>query len=323
MIRLAFAAMLIAASISFGPAWCAETINFDSVTPTSTTQLMRREYPAAKVSIPGQLHMPRNAAGRIPAMVIKHGSGGVTEAREDAWAGRLNVMGIAGFVVDSFGPRNIKSTAEDQSVLAIDADVADSLAALRTLARDPRIDPQRIGIIGFSRGGQAALYAALDPIRKGIIDDGTRFALVAAFYPGCSTRYVSTQINTAAIGLFHGAADDYTSPTQCREYVEWFKSKGVPVSIHLYLGAYHNFDMRGPVIRAPRVQTGRGCSAEFDLEAGTLRRLDTGARVDRAGLAAYFNSCRQLGAQLGGNPAALIASINDLTAFLKAGFKMP
>jgi dienelactone hydrolase len=76
--------------------------------------------------IVGSLRLPRDAAGRVPAMVIAHGSGRVG-TREAAWADRLG--------------------------------------ALRLLAPHPRIDPDRVRIIGFSDGGQVALYTALEPTR--------------------------------------------------------------------------------------------------------------------------------------------------------------
>ena len=98
-------------------------------------------------------------------MVIAHGSGGILAGREDAWAARLNGLGIATFVVDSFAPRGLSSTARDQSRLSTMANLADALAALKLLATHPRIDPARIGVMGFSRGGQVALYSSLEPLR--------------------------------------------------------------------------------------------------------------------------------------------------------------
>ena len=51
------------------------------------------------------------------------------------------------FSIDSFGPRGVKSTAEDQSLVPFAADVADAFAALRLMATHPRVDPQRIAIM--------------------------------------------------------------------------------------------------------------------------------------------------------------------------------
>jgi dienelactone hydrolase len=76
------------------------------------------------------------------------------------------------------------------------ADVAGALAALRLLATHPSIDPSRIGVIGFSRGGSAAINSALEPIRHAIINEDLRFAAHVALYPGCAVPFVS-RISTA------------------------------------------------------------------------------------------------------------------------------
>ena len=100
-------------------------------------------------------------------MVVVHGSSGVV--RNDwEWATRLNDMGVATFVIDNFTGRGVIETATDRSRLSPVADVAGALAALRLLATHPSIDPSRIGVIGFSRGGSVAIEfgARADPPRS-------------------------------------------------------------------------------------------------------------------------------------------------------------
>ncbi|MCC7274761.1 MAG: hypothetical protein IT561_18975, partial [Alphaproteobacteria bacterium] len=80
----------------------AGPIEFTSRTPSGPSALMAGE--GAATAIAGMLRLPPGA-GRVPAMVISHGSGGILEGREGAWADRLLAQGVAAFVVDSFGPR--------------------------------------------------------------------------------------------------------------------------------------------------------------------------------------------------------------------------
>src|SRR6266478_3143776 len=53
------------------------------------------------VTIAGELRLPQGAAGRLPAVILQHGSGGVGPGPE-MWAKYFNEMGVASFVVDSF-----------------------------------------------------------------------------------------------------------------------------------------------------------------------------------------------------------------------------
>ncbi len=69
----------------------------------------------------GTLRLPKDTAGRAPAMVIAHCCAGV-DTREGEWADRLGALGMATFVVDSFTPRNIRSTSTDQSQLSTAAE---------------------------------------------------------------------------------------------------------------------------------------------------------------------------------------------------------
>lgn len=110
----------------------AGQIHFESRTPAGYLALARREASPAVVVV-GALRLPKDAAGRVPAIVIAHGSGGV-DTREAAWADRLGALGLATCVVDSFTPSNVRVPATDRARLPTAANVADALAVLRRLA---------------------------------------------------------------------------------------------------------------------------------------------------------------------------------------------
>ena len=298
-------------------------IAFSSVTPSGPTELVRRSYPATGTIVAGTLVLPPAASGRTPAMVIAHGSGGILPGREDAWAARLNALGIATFVVDSFTPRGLQSTSRDQSRLSTMANLADALAALRLLATHPRIDPARIGVMGFSRGGQVALYGALELLRRGVIDGDLRFAAHVALYPSCSIPYRAEQVSVAPILMLLGGADDYTPAVACRDYAAWLAGKGVPIEAIVYEGAHHDFDIPDPPRFLPALQSARGCHADVEVDSGTVRRLDTGEGLrDPGSISAYFRSCMQRGATMGGDPAALARAELDVAAFLRGAFRL-
>ncbi len=75
-------------------------------------------------------------------------------------------MGLATFVLDAFTGRGIVQTSTDQASLGRLAMTYDAYRALEVLEKHSRIDPQRIAVMGFSRGGQAALYSSVKRFQK-------------------------------------------------------------------------------------------------------------------------------------------------------------
>jgi dienelactone hydrolase len=300
-----FAAVLSLASPAWGQA-APERIDFASRTPAGPSDYLAGG--GAAVSIHGWLYRPARANGPVPAMVLAHGSGGILPGRERAWAARLAAQGVAAFVVDSFGPRGIGGTAEDQGRLSLAASIADHFAALGALASVPGIDPARIGIMGFSKGGQIALYAALEPFRRAGGVGERRFALHVALYPSCSLPYMAERTTGAPMLFLLGGADDYTPAAHCPRYAEYFRAKGAAVALHEFAGAHHGFDLPAPPRFLPRVQTARDCALDILLEPVRGRRWD-GQDVSNEAIGAYIRGCVTRGATVGGNAAALQGAI--------------
>ena len=130
---------------------------FGSVTPKVFPDLLKTSLTGEPVNITGLLFLPASATekDKVPAIILVLGSGGIYEAMLDFWPKQFNGAGYAVLALDSFGPRGVKSTAEDQSQVPFAADVADAFSALKLMASHPRIDASRIAIMGFSRGGIA------------------------------------------------------------------------------------------------------------------------------------------------------------------------
>jgi len=254
-------------------------------------------------------------------MVIAHGSGGVSHDREFWWADHLNDLDVAAFVVDSFTPRNIRETATDQTQLSTAANVADALAALRLLATHPKLDRQRIGVMGFSKGGQVALYTALEPFRRAVIDDQTRFAAHAPLYPACNSWQVSEHVTGAPMLMLLGGRDDYTPPGPCQEYAQWFKSKGTDVDVIVYANAYHGFDSLRPPVHARNVVTGGGCNYNANVDRFVVTVRATGEDITRS-VASFSRACVGKGATVGGDGEGRKKSPEDVKAFLKKVFAL-
>ena len=302
-------------------AHAAESVSFDSVTPRNVEAFLDGLSNLPPTRIAAVLHLPPGARTPVPAVIIAHGSGGVSEGREGAWAARVVSWGYAALVVDSFAPRGIRETSVDQSQLSTFANVADAFAALAWLARDPRIDARRVAVMGFSKGALVALHAATEPLRAAAGVGEWRFAAHVALYPGCDVRYWSTRQSPAPILMLLAGDDDYTPPGPCQAHAEDLRRAGATVSLESYPGARHGFDRPAAVRFASQVETVRGCAAVFDMDRRQWSLALGGAEVSAREMGSYFRACRSRGAHIGGQDAALQGAISAIRTHLARAFE--
>src|SRR5436853_5433741 len=137
----------------------------------------------------GELRIAQGS-GRLPLVILMHGSGGIG-ANIESWAKLFNAMGVSTFAIDGFTGRGLVSVNTNQASLGRLNFIVDIYRALDILAHHPRVDPERIVLMGFSRGGQAALYASLNRFNKLWNKAGAQFAGYIPFYPDCATTYLT------------------------------------------------------------------------------------------------------------------------------------
>ena len=304
-----------------------EKVDITSRTPSTLTEYTHGQGAAAKVV--GYLYLPSGTKGPVPAMILKHGSAGLTGAQGDnirAWAKSLNDWGMAAFVVDSFGPRGIGESASDQSKLRSLADLADAFAALKVIAGDPRIDPARIGIMGWSRGGGVAMETALESARLAMLAPADpKFTAHVVFYGMASPQYRDTATNHAPMLFLHGDADNLVPIGPTREFADWITTQGNPVTFQAYPGVYHDFDVeKGINGSVRRVESARSCDVVVDFASGQVTRMDNKPVNGVSGLALirYMRGCMQSGAELHPNGAARADAVERVHRFLTEVFRI-
>ncbi len=197
---------------------------------------------APEAVISGALRLPEGA-GQGPAVVLVHGSSGVSTSQQ-RWASQLSKAGYVTFLLDAFTGRSVGETATNQRRLSSASMIYDAYRALDLLATHPRVDPKRVALMGFSKGGIVALYAALDRFHALNGTPRLRYAAHLPFYPGCSIEFRDLgKISSVPIRIFHGEEDDWIPAKPCLDLVKTWREHGVDIDMTVYPGAHHAFDV--------------------------------------------------------------------------------
>ena len=263
------------------PAW-SEHVELDVV-----STLDRR------AALVGELRVPASDRERAPVVVIVNSSPGF-DGRSARYAASLNDAGIASFEVDFFQGRGIAPW--------IVADMPHTFRALDWLARHPRIDGARAGIMGFSYGGQLAILAASDEIVRTYARPGERYAAHLGVYPQCwqlrraraerDPRYKPTFFDAVTGRPVHVLVrdqDDYGSLVGCRAFLDALPAASRRAfALTVYEGATFGWDHRhGGVSYEATGNLGRGAMVRQTADPEVTAR-------SRAFAVSYFY--RNLGA---------------------------
>src|SRR6267142_745408 len=278
----------------------------------SDQQFLNGDTGGKSVTITGQLRIAQGS-GRLPVVVLQHGSGGYL-ANIDVWSRELNELGISTFALDSFTGRGLTEVNSNQALLGRLNFIVDLYRALEVLASHPRVDPRRIVLMGFSRGGQATLYASLKRFNRLWNKSGVEFAAYVPFYPDCMTTYISdTEVADRPIRIFVGTLDDYDPISVCKAYVQRLRTAGHDVEVTEYPNASHAFDnplLPQSAIVLAKAETVRNCKIREEAD-GLLINTDTKQPF------AYTDACIVHGAHTGHDPVATREAKQGVKGLLK------
>jgi carboxymethylenebutenolidase len=229
----------------------------------------RVEFPAidGDTRLVGYVFEPaQDGAQRYPAVVLMHGRGGAYSTaakgvydastlsqRHKAWGREWAAHGYVALLVDGFGPRSYPQgfprysyndrPPELDEVTKRPLDAYAGLAYLRTR---PDVDAGRIGLMGWSNGGGAALAAmaaGVPQLKWPDIHPGFRAAL--AFYPNCGLhgQFDERPLHPyAPVLILHGTGDEEVSSERCVNLAEEARAAGGDIQIELFEDATHGFD---------------------------------------------------------------------------------
>jgi len=225
------------------------------------------------------LSLPTNAAEKVPAVVLIHTRGGYDSRHYEFYGAALRQAGIATLSLILFhtGPRHLPSDL-----------VPHAFGALKYLASHPRIDPSRIGIMGFSMGGILAMYTASAMLASEHLGSGPRFAAHVPFYPVCwiheetargsertkrlANAYAS--LTGAPVHILAGGKDQWDDPDSCQKFLEALAPDArKSVVLTFYPDATHGWDLgQNSRYFGPAACKGRGCQVDNVYDPDTAQK---------------------------------------------------
>jgi dienelactone hydrolase len=324
---------VLVATIVYGAvaAYCEEppagttAITFQSSTYADMRQLLAREATTGAVTVKAYLGFPEPVRDRYPAVIVVHTIAGYRDANEGYVAAELRKAGFATLAYDSFAARGTTGAALSGSSGYLPIGVADAYAALQLLSGEPRIDADRIAIIGFSYGGEVAHLAAFEALRSALDPGSGRFAAHVAFYPGGNFGVIAEPgaYTGSPVLMLLGAKDDNLPVTKIESYLAYARAAGAPAPIEtvIYPGAYHAWtvpDLGSARFYPDYVSTKKcplillGPQRPGVLIDGEVKPFDPAA----------FDMCVAAapGYSMGFDPAVRAQSINDAVRFLQRNF---
>jgi endo-1,4-beta-xylanase len=212
-----------------------------------------------KPSITVYLPPPERATGA--AVIVAPGGG-----HRELWidhegynvARRLREHGIAAFVL------KYRLARETNSTYTIDgeelADMQRAIRLVRSRAKEWRINPEHVGALGFSAGGELVFLSAMrfddgDKDASDVINrQSSRPNFQALIYPGNSKR-IEPGTNSPPVFMVCGENDRQDISEGLANVYLKFKQAKVPAELHVYSGVGHGFGLRpddaGPISEWP------------------------------------------------------------------------
>jgi acetyl esterase/lipase len=182
----------------------------------------------------------------------------------------LAQYGIAAFVLKYRlqGDDESHYTTEGHSL----PDIQRAIRLVRSRSAEWGVDPNRVGVMGFSAGGALAGLAGsryLDPV-KNPVDDidklSARPAFMALIYgtPFSPPMPYQVTIPKDMPPVFLAAGGDDEVSAGYPEVYRTLKAAGVPAELHLYSGVGHGFGMQRSIPLAAAAWTGQLWDWMFD-----------------------------------------------------------
>lgn len=186
------------------------------------------------------VYLPEPSQATGTAIVIAPGGGhhhlAIDHEGHDV-ARWLNQIGVAAFVLKY---RLAKAEGADGSITVdnqVRADGRRAIQIVRDRAAEWKVDPARIGMMGFSAGGEVAALTGMH------YEPGTRPDFLVLVYPYIRPETMKIDKDTPPAFLVHADDDRLSSAISVNFYLA-LKRAGVSSELHVYSTGGHGFGMK-------------------------------------------------------------------------------
>ncbi len=206
------------------------------------------------------IDLPDGAKGPVPLVVLVHSFTG-TDQRENVMGKALRKAGYATALPD-LRSGVYASEADSPGIRTLGAMTRRLVAALRS---DPRFDPKKIAIVGFSQGGDIGL----------ILAQGPGLAAVVSYYTGCVNRGTAVAV---PVQIHLGGKDVATATREeCQTLVDTYNTASPGIGeFYLYEGVYHAFNNPdATTLGGTRIVRGQKLLTQYNAKATELAQQRT------------------------------------------------
>src|SRR5438067_7828647 len=167
-----------------------------------------------------------------------------------AW---LNSLGVTGIILKYRVPRRPDEHRGEPARRPLQ-DAQRAVSLVRSKAKDWGIDPERIGIIGFSAGGHLAIatatsfeqrtYKPQDDIDKVSCRPNFAIPVYSGYLKELLEKGMKVPAKTPPVFLVHGSEDLISTPEHSALMYLALKRAGVSAELHIYARTAHDFGVR-------------------------------------------------------------------------------
>ena len=290
-----------------------EVISFNSASPFGFKDIITNYENLQNQEVQATLRLPKED-GPFPLVIGVAGSLDWGSHHLE-YLEMFRESGIATLELQSFSSRGVRSTVGSQVEVTTATMVLDAYRALDKISLNPKIDKNRIAIMGWSLGGGVALFSGWIPLIQKINSQNT-FAAHLSIYPPCIAQPQNPIFTKSPMHILIGELDSWVPASACKELSDYAKLAGSEIGITVYPESHHSFDRESPVTIKENAYKTVDCRFKIRDDGAVLMNFLNIPMTTPFRQKIGLGLCAGKGPTMGGNPKYRKASFKFANDFM-------